>query len=177
MKFISLLICLLAVAFTNAHADSLFRWVDKAGKVHYGDKPAEDAIGAEQKKFGAAPATGDDELSYGVRKAKQDFPVTLYSAANCGDTCVQARSLLNKRGVPYAEKNLATKEDIDAFKKLTGGNSVPALTVGKSLLSGFEAGQWNSELDIAGYPKTAPYGSRPVSPAAAKPEAPAETEK
>ena len=33
------------------------------------------------------------------------------------------------------------------------------LTVGKTLLSGFEAGQWNSELDIAGYPKTAPYGA------------------
>lgn len=177
MKFLFLAICLLAVACTNAQADSLFRWVDKDGKVHYGDRPAEDAIGAEQKKFGSAPAAGDDELPYVVRKARQDFPVTLYSAASCGDICVQARSLLNKRGVPYVEKNLVSKEDAAAFKKLTGGNSVPALTVGKTLLSGFEAGQWNTELDIAGYPKTAPYGSRPVPPAMAKPEAPATTDK
>ena len=177
MKFLFLAFCLLTVAFTNAQADSLFRWADRDGKVHYGDRPAEDAIGAEQKKFGSAPAAGDDELSYGVRKAKQDFPVTLYSAANCGDICVQARSLLNKRGVPYVEKNLASKEDAEAFKKLTGGDGIPALTVGKTLLNGFEAGQWNSELDIAGYPKTAPYGSRPVPPVVAKPDAPAATDK
>lgn len=177
MKFLFLAICLLQVALTNAQADSLFRWVDKDGKIHYGDKPAEDAIGIEQKKFGAAPVAGDDDLSYGTRKAKQDFPVTLYSAANCGDPCTQARSLLNKRGIPYVEKNLTTKEGFDAFKKLTGGNSVPALTVGKTLLSGFETVQWDSELDIAGYPKVAPYGSRPVPPAVAKPEAPAAADK
>ena len=177
MKFLFLAFCLLTVAFTNAQADSLFRWADRDGKVHYGDRPAEDAIGAEQKKFGSAPAAGDDELSYGVRKAKQDFPVTLYSAANCGEPCVQARSLLNKRGVPYVEKYLATNEDNDAFKKLTGGKGVPSLTVGKTLLSGFEAGQWNTELDIAGYPKAAPYGSRPVPPVVAKPDTPAAIDK
>jgi hypothetical protein len=45
------------------------------------------------------------------------------------------------------------------------------------MLIGFEAGQWNSELDIAGYPKTAPYGSRPVPPAAGKPDVPAVNDK
>ena len=177
MKIFFLTICFLTASLTNAQADSLFRWMDKDGKVHYGDKPAEDAIGAKQKKFGATPTSGDDELSYGTRKAKQDFPVTLYSAANCGEACIQARSFLNKRGIPYSEKSLTTNEDVDAFKKLTGGNNIPALTVGKNILNGFEAGQWNSELDIAGYPKTAPYGSRPVPPAAIKPAIPATTEK
>ena len=177
MKFLFLSICLLAVVFTHAQADSLFRWVDKDGKVHYGDKPAEDAIGAEQKKFGARSAAGDDDLPYSIRKAKQDFPVTLYVAPHCGEYCAQARSFLKQRGIPYVEKNLVMKEDVDAFKTKTGGNNVPALTVGKTLLTGFEAGLWNGELDIAGYPKTAPYGSRPVPPAAVKPEVPAETEK
>ena len=177
MKIFLLSICLLLVALNNAQADSLFRWLDKDGKVHYGDRPAEDAVGAEQKRFGTNTTAGDDDLSYGVRKAKQDFPVTLYAAAKCGDPCAQARALLNKRGVPYVEKNLVTNEEIAAFKKLTGGDSAPSLTVGKTLLSGFEAGHWNSELDIAGYPKAAPYGSRPVPPVADKPEAPAATEK
>lgn len=175
MKIFLLSICLLLVAPTNAQADSLFRWTDKDGKVHYGDRPAQDAIGAEQKKF-AAPNIGDDGLPYAVRKARQDFPVALYSMTDCGDPCAQARSLLNKRGIPYVEKGLATTEDIEAFKKLTGGNSVPALTIGKTLLRGFSAGQWDSELDIAGYPKTAPYGSRPVPPVVAKPAAPAATD-
>lgn len=177
MKLLIWTICLLLVAATSAQADSILRWKDKDGKVHYGDRPAEDAIAVEQKKFGATPASGDDDLSYAARKAKQDFPVTFYVAPNCGEYCVQARALLNKRGIPFAEKNLVTKEEIDEFKAKTGGNSIPALTVGKSLVSGFEAGQWNSELDIAGYPKIAPYGKRPQQPAAAKPEAAAESEK
>ncbi|HUX91609.1 MAG TPA: glutaredoxin family protein [Gallionellaceae bacterium] len=157
MKNIYMAICLLAALTAYAHAESLYRWVDKDGKVHYGDRPTEDAIGAQQKKFSAPAATGDDELSYSMRKAKQDFPVTLYVAPDCGDLCIQARSFLNKRGIPYSEKSLATKEDIVAFKTKTGGNTIPALAVGKSVLSGFEAGLWNGELDIAAYPKTAPY--------------------
>jgi glutaredoxin len=150
-----------------AQADSLFRWKDKDGKVHYGDKPADDAVDTEQKKFGAAGAAGDDELPYSLRKAKQDFPVTLYTAANCGEVCAQAAALLGKRGVPYTEKKIATNEEAAALKKLSGGNSVPILMVGKSILNGFEAGQWNSELDIAGYPKTAPYGVK-ITPAVVK---------
>jgi hypothetical protein len=38
---------------------------------------------------------------------------------------------------------------------------VPALKVGKQSFRGFEAAAWNNLLDLAGYPKTAPYGSKP----------------
>ncbi len=176
MKTFLLAICILIIAVNNVTAASLFKWVDKEGKVHYGDKPDEGAIKAEQKKF-AAPSADDDNLSYGVRKAKQAFPVTMFVASNCAEICVQARALLNKRGVPFAEKNLVTQEDIDAFKAKTGVKTIPTLMVGKSVLEGFETGLWNSELDIAGYPKIAPYGSRPVQPAAAKPEVPVESAK
>jgi glutaredoxin len=167
----------LIVCNVVVYADTLYRWVDKEGKVHYGDKPAEDAVNTEQKKFGASAAQGDDELSYGIRKAKQDFPVTLYVASNCGEYCVQARALLNKRGVPFVEKNLVTKEEVDAFKTLTGGDRTPTLMVGKTPLKGFQEGQWSSELDIAGYPKIVPYGTRPAQPAVAKPEATPATDK
>ena len=167
MKALFLVLFLLVFSYTQVHAETLFRWKDKEGKVHYGDRPAEGAIDAEAKKFGT-PAV--DELSYGVGNAARNFPVTLYVAANCGDYCVQARALLNKRGIPFAEKNLLTKEDIDANKVKTGGEGIPALTVGKTALHGFESNQWNTELDLAAYPKIAPYGSRPKQPAAAKPE-------
>ncbi len=174
MKTLLLAICLLIISINNISAANLFKWVDKEGRVHYGDKPDEDAVKAEQKKF-AAPSANDDNLSYGVRKAKQDFPVTMFVASNCGEICVQARALLSKRGVPFAEKNLTTQEDIDAFKAKTGGDTIPTLMIGKFVLKGYEAGIWNSELDIAGYPKIAPYGSRPVRQA--KPEASVEPAK
>lgn len=171
MKLLFLSAGLLIVSVGNVQADTLYRWTDKAGKVHYGDRPAEDAVRTEAKKFAAPRPADDDDLSYTTRKAKQDFPVTFYVAPNCGEPCVRARAFLNKRGIPFVEKNLLTKEDGEAFKAKTGGNSVPSLTVGRAVLSGFEAGQWNSELDIAGYPKFAEYGKRPVQPATAKPAA------
>lgn len=177
MKFAIYIFGLCLFICNGVNADTLYRWVDKNGKVHYGDKPSEDAVNTEQKKFNSSAAQGDDELSYGIRKAKQDFPVTLYVSANCGDYCVQARALLNKRGVPFAEKNLVTKEDVEVFKKLTGGDSIPTLMVGKSPLKGLDAGQWNGELDIAGYPKIVPYGTRPAQPAAGKPETAPATDK
>ncbi len=161
---------LLLVLLNVAQAGSLYRWVDKDGKVHYGDRPAEDAVAPQQKRF--SDAAGGADLPYSVRKASQDFPVTLYVSDKCGDYCVQARALLNKRGIPFGEKNVASKDDIDALKAKTGGDVVPALTVGRTPLSGFEAGKWNSELDIAGYPATAPYGVRPAAAPADKQEAP-----
>lgn len=176
MKPVHLIICLLFLSANIALAEGIVRWVDKDGKVHYGNKPEENAVVVEQKKFGSAPGMSDDELPYNVRKAKQDFPVVFYVTASCGEPCNQARAFLNKRGIPFAEKLLATKEEFDAYKAKTGGSGVPAITVGKTLLLGFEAGQWNSELDIVGYPKVAPYGTRPIPPAVIKPKAPAETD-
>lgn len=178
-KKLFLLIGMLLMLVNGIYADSLFRWKDKDGHIHYGDKPAEDAIETEQKKFGSLSESGEGDLPYSLRIAKQNFPVKLYVATNCGNPCAMAKSMLDKRGVPYAEINLATDKDIENFKKQTGGNSVPALTVGKTVLSGFEEVQWNSELDLVGYPKIAPYGlRRPSSPATeVKVEPPATTEK
>jgi hypothetical protein len=45
--------------------------------------------------------------------------------------------------------------------------------VGKNFLKGFVEAQWNNELDIAGYPKTASYRQRTATPSAApEPETP-----
>ena len=71
----------------------------------------------------------------------------------------------DRRGIPFSDKKLLTKEEIEAFKALSGSDIAPTLGVGKIFLKGFEAGQWNNQLDIAGYPKTAPYHAPKASPA------------
>jgi hypothetical protein len=167
MKRIVLLACLLVLP-PLVQAGEYFRWVDKSGMVNYGDVLPAGATDVERIKISSEAAQYDD-LPYETRRALQNFPVTLYVAGGCDETCDQARSLLNKRGIPYSEKMLRTKEDFDAFKQLSGlGRVVPVLAVGKNFLKGFLAEQWNSELDIAGYPKTASYRPRPA-PAAAVP--------
>jgi len=164
MKRIVLLACLVIMPLV-VQAGEYFRWVDKAGKINYGDVLPPGAADVERIRI-SSETTQYDDLPYETRRAQQSFPVALYVADSCGETCDQARSLLNKRGIPYSEKSLRTKQDFDAFKQLSGlGGVVPVLAVGKNFLKGFLAEQWNSELDIAGYPKTSSYRPRTVPPA------------
>lgn len=161
MKSYFILAGMLLVAVSSAQADT-YRWVDQSGKVHYGDEPpVSEGAQVEQKKFGVAPAADDADLPYATRLARQNFPVTLYVASNCKEPCTQGRDLLNKRGVPFAEKSLVTDKEMDSFRKQSGSDVSPTLRVGKNYLQGFQAEQWNSELDVAGYPKLAPYRPQP----------------
>lgn len=177
MKRIILLLACLAIMPFGAQAGKLYRWVDHQGKVHYGDAPPADGAQVESKKLSdTVEPTG--ELPYETRRAQQNFPVTLYVTDNCAEYCDHARNLLNKRGIPFGEKKLLTQQDIDAFKSLSGSDSAPTLAVGKTFLKGFLAVRWHNELDIAGYPKTAPYRAprTPSTPATASRAAPANPE-
>ncbi len=133
-------------------AGELYRSIDKDGKVHYSDSPLAGSEDVQQLKLGNEP-TPDENLPYETQQARKNFPVTLYTFPDCGSACQQARNLLSKRGIPFADKNLVKQEDIDAFRKVSGDSQLPAVTIGKTWLKGFLAEQWNSELDIAGYPK------------------------
>lgn len=158
-----LLMCLLMLA--NVQAGELYRSIDKDGKVHYSDTPLEGSEDYERLKLAKDPVPTAD-LPYETQRARQNFPVTLYTFPDCSSACQQARDMLSKRGIPYTEKSLITKEEIDAFRKDSGDSKLPAVTVGKTWLKGFQAEQWNSELDIAGYPKKI-LNYRPTVPAAA----------
>ena len=152
----SVLITLLVLAtLQSAAAGELYRWVDKNGNVHYGDVPANDAQQLEEKKFGApaSAVTGDEALPFEVRRAKQRFPVTLYVEASCKEPCQQARDFLNQHHIPFTEKQLITKEEVDEFKQKSGSDVMPTLSVGNNWLKGFLANAWQNELDAAGYPE------------------------
>jgi glutaredoxin len=155
-----LFLSLLAIGSTDAA--EYYRSVDGKGEVQYGDRPQADANDIEKLKSRADPAPVP-VLPYTTRRAQERFPVTLYVADDCGSACVKAREYLNKRGIPFGEKNLRTAEEIEAFKQASGGNLVPALNVGSKWLQKFAEIPWAKELDAAGYPKEAPYGYRPAT--------------
>ena len=169
MKHIALLLTCMAFTVQGASAE-LFRWVDDAGRVHYSDTPPTDASRVERKKVSRNVEPGA-EISYEARRAQENFPVTLYVTNSCGGPCEQARGLLSKRGIPFSEKILNTQEEVDSFFKLSGSSGAPTLAVGNTFLSGFLEQKWNSELDIAGYPKTATYRQRIAPPPATPPKA------
>ncbi len=170
MKQVFLLMSLLMLA--NAQAGELYRSIDKAGKVQYGDSPYADTEDVHELKLGKEPVP-EEILPYETQRAKENFPVTLYTFPACGSSCQMARDFLNKRGIPYAEKSLVTKEDIDAYRLAAGDSRYPGLNIGKTWLKGFQAEQWNNELDFAGYPKSVFIYRPPTSTPPAQPAQPA----
>lgn len=134
---------------------TVYRWVDKDGKVHFTDTPPpKDARGATEKRMGGG-YVDEGQMPYATRIAAQRHPVTLYTSTDCGELCRQGRELLSRRGVPFAEKNAqANPADAEALQKLAGGLQVPVLRVGDSTLKGFSEDSWQAALDQAGYART-----------------------
>jgi hypothetical protein len=93
-----------------------------------------------------------------MQQAIKNFPVTLW-AFDCGDPCVKARGHLARRGVPYSERN--AQKELEELKKLIGGTEVPLLIVGSRQFKGYIESEWDTLLDSAGYPRTAPPGMKP----------------
>ena len=153
-----LLMFCLAVAGANALADT-YRWTDEGGRTVISDTPP---VGkAKDVVRSGGPSGNGDNLSFATRKAAEAFPVVLYTAADCVSECKQARDLLNGRGVPFTEKMVQNPEDARELKQLAGEAFVPALKVGNQHVRGYDAGAYDNLLNLAGYPKSAPYGSKP----------------
>ena len=149
-------------ALTVAQAQTVYRIVGPDGKVN------------------------NSALPFELRQVAQRFPVTLYAGAQCAP-CDSARSMLVARGVPFTERTVASNEDLDALKKLSGGTNLPFGTIGGQQLVGYSETEWVQYLDAAGYPKQSQLPSnyrrsaaaplvavkpaQPAQAAASKPEA------
>jgi uncharacterized protein DUF4124 len=149
-----------------AGAGTMYRWVDSDGKVHYSDQPPPASANpqqVEQKRMGTSEADAG-RFPYATQLAAKNFPVTLY-VTDCGEACTRGRELLRKRGIPFTEKNPQQPAEQQELSKLLSGQlEVPVLKVGSNLVRGFEEGQWNSALDIAGYPQSAGAPLPPSKP-------------
>ncbi len=175
----------------QAGAQQMYRIVGPDGKVTFSDTPPAAAANAKVTAGRGGRVPGDDaggsaSLPLELRSAASKYPVTLYTSKECAP-CNSGRSMLQARGIPFTEKTVETTQDVDAFKRLSGENSLPMATVGGQQLKGYSDQEWGQYLDAAGYPKTSllPANYRRPAPsplvavveapvaAAPKPEAPA----
>jgi glutaredoxin len=149
------------LANVQAIAQTTYQWVDpKTGTTVISDQAP--PPGVKQVTRRGSEESTLPQVPYAIRQASEKFPIILYTSTNCIEVCNQARALLNGRGAPFTEKMLKTQEDNDELsKQMNGETPIPSLFVGSQRFKGFEAGSWNNLLDLAGYPKTAPYGSKP----------------
>lgn len=154
----------------DAGAQHIYKIVGADGRVTFSDKAPFDP-GVKANEAAVVPvSTGGSGLAglpFELRQAAARYPVTIYTSPGC-TLCAQGRSLLVGRGIPFAEKSVATKEDGDALTRMTGSSNVPVLTIGAQQLKGFSDSEWTQFLDAAGYPKTsrlpASYVPAPATP-------------
>jgi glutaredoxin len=158
MKSTQIALAILAAALFASAAQAqttVYKWTDKDGKVHFSDTLPDSDVKATEKTMGGG---GDPNanLPAATQMAMQRNPVTLYTTPDCGDSCASAKDLLEKRGVPYTERDPAkSAADQDTLKKLVGGLYVPVLVVGSGgPMKGFQEDDWNAALDSAGYSRT-----------------------
>jgi glutaredoxin len=137
----------------GAQAQMVYRIVGADGRVTFSDKPpgSADTAKVAPVAVGAAAAPSTASLPYELRQVVARYPVTLYSGPDCVP-CANGRSMLNSRGIPFAERTVSTAEDIAALKRLSGENGLPYLSIGGQRLKGFSDQEWGQYLDAAGYP-------------------------
>ncbi len=130
-----------------------YRWIDPSGQVNYGDAPPPDAKNLARVDGRARAESGDPTggMGFELRKAMSTFPITLYTAADCGP-CESARAWLRRRGAPYQEIVVNTDVDSEELKRRVGTISVPVMTLGRTPHLGFNEAAWSVALNAAGYP-------------------------
>ena len=128
----------------------MYKWVDAKGATHFSDKPPPADARASTVKPGVGGASSTP-LPYELGEAVRKHPITLYTGAQCG-ACDQARSYLQKRGVPFSEKTVATAADQARLREAGSKDELPLLLVGSSKSIGFESSAWAALLSDAGYP-------------------------
>jgi glutaredoxin len=171
-----------------ANAQQVYRIVGPDGRVTFSDKPPPEPnakVAPVVPLSGSASANGAG-LPFELRQVASKYPVTLYTAGDCGP-CGAGRAYLTSRGVPFTEKTISTSEDAEALKRLAGDIAIPLLTIGGQQVKGYSDTEWGQFLNAAGYPAKSvlppnwrnPPASplvavqRPVTPApSAAPEAP-----
>ena len=183
-------LCATLAMFAAASAMAQYKYIGPDGRVIYSDQPPPPgAKGAQKPAAPASPSGGASTgMPFALQQATRNFPVTLYTTSDC-DACNQARTLLNRRGIPFAEKTVRTPEDIKVFKEATKADQVPVMMVGGNRQVGFEEGAWNGALTVAGYPPNnvlpagfknapalpaAPFTPEPTKSAAGPPNSPAD---
>lgn len=155
-----LLLCVAAMATILAApaamgADTLYKWVDKDGNVTYQDQPPPGQSGQVETIVEPTDAAAD--------AAAPDVAVVLYSIKVC-DACDLVRHILQQRGVPFQEKNAEGNADVQAeLKKVAGVLSVPVVTIGDQVLTGYNKQLLLKDLADAGFTKDASANTEQAS--------------
>jgi glutaredoxin len=134
------LAALLLAALALPAAGQVYKWTDRDGRVHFGDRPPPDAKTEEvriRSHEGTAEVKDWSAVIRGKRApAASSQHVTMYATQWCG-VCKRARAYFAANGIRYTEIDVDTSEaGLKEFREL-GGRGVPLILVGDKVMKGF----------------------------------------
>ena len=122
----------------------VYKWTDSTGKVHYGDKPPEDAK-KQELRIRIPSYEGPVEVRDWSAVLRRNAPegggtasITMYSTDWCGH-CKNARAYFASKGIRYREIDVEKSESGRKEFKELGGGGVPLIIVGDKVMRGFSA--------------------------------------
>ncbi len=147
MKFNWLLGSMFVILSSTALAESVYRWVDENGEIHFSDRATTvwpvDEVEVEQVNTFTAPAVTE---RIDVEEPQQiNKRVVIYSTAWC-NVCKTAKAYMKLKGINYTEYDIEKSPSAyQRFKEL-GGRGVPLITVGQYRMSGFSGAKLDAML-------------------------------
>jgi len=151
MRAIVLLLTLSTLASVSplASAVTVLQCKEPDGSVSFRERcPAGSEQVGSRKVNVAGPPDATAQLAEVVRKS----PITLYAIPQC-DACDLVRQQLQAAKLPFTEHDVATDAaQQEALKAVSGALTVPAVTVGTQLFTGYNRAALDTALKAAGYP-------------------------
>ncbi len=139
-----LLLLLLGLVPLCLSAQTLYKYVDDAGQVHYTDRPPADAA-SEEMDIQVDSLLGPAEIS--ARRA--DYAARLQNVASgrvvifttdwCR-VCKKAKRYMDDNSIAYSERDIEKSDSARRDYERLGGKGVPLLQVGQQTMHGFDAG-------------------------------------
>ncbi|MFV1997216.1 MAG: glutaredoxin family protein [Acidiferrobacterales bacterium] len=149
-EFLFFVLVLSVFVVMPTRAERLFKIVDEQGNVTYQTAPPTGDDSVEQRDIYGGEGPAEEEIAR--ERATFDYPVTLYAIKKC-KPCDQAREQLQKRKVPFDEKDPTSDAKLyQKYTKMVDGTNVPGLSIGENIVADYTEEALGKALDAAGYP-------------------------
>ncbi len=135
-----LLILFTLLLFNSFYAcsDSIYKWTDEQGNVHYGDAPSAEYF-SETLETTANTYSEVTQPKYRQQSfSETQRPVTLYATSWCG-YCKKARQYFQRNHIKYIEHDIEKSQLARRQFDTLGGQGVPLIVMGDKKMSGFSA--------------------------------------
>ncbi len=144
------LVLLISSMSNSVTASTLYKWIDKDGKISYQDRPPPVGQAYEEKSFAdKSPASESDaDLNSEIK-----LPVDFYISNDCS-TCDSVRTILEMNRVPY---NQLLIDFNDKYQQrlidIVGALIVPTVTIGGEPVTNLNRSSLESALSAGGHPE------------------------